>query len=207
MRPCATANALACGLILAGLVFAACTGGSPPAQPSAGSGADPGPAGTSSPEPAATEAPAATAATASAPRKLPTTAQDCRDLVSEITNEPPDAGVVMNNANTAADAGKSDRMAPMIEIVRAKKDAFRCCFDLWAKNNRGQNGTIMVVWDLKPDGTLAGVKVDPAKSNVTAPEVEACIGDVARAMTYPPSPSGKQTEYLHLFEFKARSQP
>src|SRR5438067_1179837 len=81
-------------------------------------------------------------------------AADCKQVLSEIVNTPPDGGVVMNNAMTAGDAGHSDRFQPISDIIRSKNDAYRCCFDLWAKKHTSEAGRevpIKVVWNLKPD--------------------------------------------------------
>src|SRR5262245_58710762 len=124
MRVCATVNAALGAVALVFGAFAACTGSPPPQPPPAGTDAP-----TSAPA-AATLPPAETTATAAAagPKKQPESVADCRELLSEITNEPPDGGVVMNNANTSADAGSSDRFAPMVELMKQKRDGFRCCF-------------------------------------------------------------------------------
>jgi hypothetical protein len=202
MRACATANAVCIGLALVAGVFIACSS-SP----------------TSETPPAGTEAPVATAAeptppadpTAAAPTsggadkgKNASTVADCKQLLSEITNEP-DGGVVMNNATTAGDAGASDRFAPMVELMRQKRDGFRCCFDIWAKKNAGTAGRVTFVFELGPDGKLKKASAKPDETTIKAPEVESCMVELAGTLTYPKSPSAKDTTYTHRFDFKARN--
>ena len=124
-------------------------------------------------------------------------------MLTEITNEPPSSGVVMNNAQSAKDPDASSRLTPMADVVKSKRDAFRCCFDLWAKNNPGQKGKVTFVFELAPDGTLKSSKVDPDKSDIKAPEVESCMVEVSKSLTYPKSPTGKVTIFSYPFEFKA----
>ncbi len=154
----------------------------------------PGPAGT--PEPAAEPA---------APRGAPTSAQDCTNLVTDILNDPPlDGGVAMNNATTAGDAGGSDRLVPIMETIKKEKDAFRCCFDLWGKDHQGEQSKIALVLEIDPAGKLIKATFKQAETDLKDIKVEACMSDVAKKMTFPPSPSGKETTYTHRFEFKAR---
>ena len=107
----------------------------------------------------------------------------------------------MNNASP--DAG-STRLQPMMELIGQKRDGFRCCFDIWAKDHPGVNGRVTFNFELKPDGTLIKAESDKTESTITAPEVESCMVDLAKSLTYPKSPTGKQTTYRHRFDFKAR---
>ena len=205
MRHCATVNAVAIGLAFTGLTFVACSSGSTPVQPP-----------TVANPPTETTAPVSTGGVdmptpeeskaLPKPRpKQPTSVADCKEMLSEITNDPPDGGVVMNNAMTASDAGSSDRLMPMVDLIKSKRDAFRCCFDLWAQKNRGAEGSLTFVINLKPDGALKEAHVDQVQSKIKAPEVESCMVDLAKTLEYPKSPSGKETTYTHRFDFKARN--
>lgn len=57
---------------------------------------------------------------------------------------------------------------------------------------------------IKPDGTLKGVSFANAPNRVSAPDVESCMSDLAKSLTYPRSPSGKETKFTYPFDFKAR---
>jgi outer membrane biosynthesis protein TonB len=194
MRACATANAIFLGLALGALTFAACSSGQTPPPSPAGSDPIAPPSPSSEPDPA-TGAPAATAAARAAQPQGPPQ--------SDITNEP-DGGVVLNNAMTAGDAGASDRFQPLVDLFKANRDGFRRCFDLWGQKNRGQSGTVYLVIHLKTDGKLDKAEVDPSKGNLHAAEVETCMIDFAKSLTYPKSPSGKETRFTYPFDFKAK---
>jgi hypothetical protein len=205
MRACAASNAALIALLAALLSFAACTSGLPPPSrdpPEPESAPDPVATAAAPQGPATHAEPAAPAAPPAADRLR--TAADCREIAADIVNDAPDGGVVMNNATTAADAGASDRMRPLIELVRGHRDGFRCCFDLWAKDHPGEGGKVVLTLALQPDGALKSAEVDASRSDVRAPEVTSCIVDLARSLTYPISPSGKETVYSHEFQFKAR---
>ena len=199
MRACATANAVFLGLACATLGFAACSSGSTPPQP------PPAPdAVATSPTAAAPIAPAAVAPEAPKSKPQPRTAADCKVLISEITNDPPAGAVALNNAQTARDAGATDRLEALTNLIKSKRDAFRCCFDVWAKDHAGAQGSMRLVLKLKPDGALTSVEFDDVPNRVSAPEVEGCIGDLAKSLTYPASPSGKETKFRYPFDFRAR---
>ncbi len=136
-----------------------------------------------------------------APADKPTAAAQDTPPGSTITNEPPGNGRVTANAGTVP-AG-SDRLQPMIDLIKANRDGFRKCFDLWGKKNPGQSGKIAFQFFLKPDGTLekAGFKAD--EGDMHAAEVESCMITFAKTLTYPKSTIGKETIYTHRFEFKA----
>jgi hypothetical protein len=193
MRACATANAVFLGLCVAALGFAACSTGSATSPPPA---APDGPAPTSTTVALAVEPPKA--------KPAPKTPADCKELVSDIVNDPPPGGVPLNNAMTARDAGATDRLEPLTELIRSKRDGFRCCFDLWARKTPGAGGAMRMKLKLKPDGSVLDVSFVDTPSRVDAPEVEACMGDLARGLAYPRSPSGKETTFTYPFDFKPR---
>jgi hypothetical protein len=193
MRACATANAVFLGLVAAALGFAACSTGQSSSQPPA---APDGPASTSTTVALAIEAPRA--------KPVPKTVADCKELVSDIVNDPPSGGVPLNNAMTAKDAGATDRLEPITELIKSKRDGFRCCFDLWARKTPGAGGAMKMVLKLKPDGSLVNVSFADTSSRVDAPEVEGCMSDLARGLAYPKSPSGKETTFTYPFDFKPR---
>lgn len=193
--PAAALHASAFAMALAAL--GACTGGAPqtltPAATAAPSSEPLSPNSTDMPPPSGAATGAVTASTAPEPPPQ-----------SVITNEPPPGGTVTNNASPAP-AG-SDRMQPLMELVKANRDGFRKCFDLWGKKNPGQAGKIAFQFFLKPDGTLEKAAMKRDEGDVFAPEVENCMIAFAKTLSYPKSSVGKDTIYTHRFEFKAAAK-
>jgi hypothetical protein len=204
MRACATVNAVVLGLAVGAFGFAACSSGQAPSPSTVP--ATEAPVTTVAP----LLGPAPTAETAATRRKAaPQSAADCQQVLSDITNAPPAGGVVMNNAMTASDAGRSDRFQPVAELIKSKNDAYRCCFDLWARKHpeaAGRELPIKVQWNLKPDGVLESAEVDATASQLNEPEVNSCMVDISKGLTYPPSPSGKITKFTYIFQFKVRQK-
>jgi hypothetical protein len=141
---------------------------------------------------------------ASAGATAPPSSSACLDLAVDITNDPPDGGVAMNNATTAGDAGSSDRLASILERVQQHRSRFRCCFDLWGRNNPGREVKVTLSLELDPTGKLAKASFKPDETEMVDAAVEGCMREVAERIDYPPSPSGKLTTYNHRFQFKAR---
>ena len=208
MRTCSTASVVAIIGIPLVTTFAACASGSQPeaSGPDKAKTEQKGEVTEVRKDEPKTETPAVTAAaTPTAPaRKEPHTTADCTQMLTEIVNDPPNEGVVMNNAQTAADAGRSDRFTPMNELIQSKRDAFRCCFDIWAKTHPGQKGKVAFTFELSPDGTLKSASAKKEESDPMAAEVEPCMLEVAKSITFPKSPSGRDTRFTYPFEFKPR---
>lgn len=208
MRACTTANAIFIGLVLGAAAFSACASSGTQPQTSGGNEAtstDPTAPSSAATNGGAPSEPAASTAAAAAPQKQPETVADCKELKTDITNEPPSSAVPMNNATAPGDAGTSDRLQPMVDIMKSNRDKFRCCFDLWARKNPGAAGRVSLKVKLKPDGSLISAEAVEKDSTVAAPEVHACVVEVAKSLSYPRSPSGKETTYTHPFDFKARN--
>ena len=121
----------------------------------------------------------------------------------DITNDAPDGGVIMNNAQTAGDAGSSDRTQKIMDVVKANRDKYKCCFDLWGKQNPGKEIKMTLVLDLKPTGEVRETTLKPDESDLHDPTVQECMGDVSKSLSFPESPSGKDTTYNHRFNFKS----
>jgi hypothetical protein len=205
MRACATASAIFVGLTLCAAVFAACSSGGAPSQVPGGAEATPLPPGASEgASPQADPAGASPGASPSKPKKAPETVDDCKEMLSEITNDPPQGAVVMNNASPPSDGGPSDRLQPILDTVQSKRDGFRCCFDLYAKKNPGARGRVAFTMKLDPEGKLMEGKIKQDESDITAPQVESCMAELAKSIAWPRSPRGMDTTYTHRFDFKPR---
>jgi hypothetical protein len=155
---------------------------------------------------AATAAPKATA-TATTPAKAPLTNADCMLLPPETPEEAADAGVVMNNAQTAADAGRSDRFTGVSDLLQAHRKRFRCCFDVWANNHLGEAGKVTWEIELAPDGSVKSSGAKKDESSPMASEIEPCMTDVTKSITFPKSPSGRDTRFKKPFDFKPLTKP
>ncbi len=205
MRIRTLAVLFAVAAVSSGLGALACSPGAPSTQ-SPDSAAQ-----TSSSGSAARNAQTTTAATGSSASTPVATADDfatCKNAVGknasvEVANPPPDGGVVMNNAQTAGDAGSSDRTSKIIDVVMASRDKFRCCFDLWGRQNPGKEIKVGLSLELKPSGEVRTAQFKADETELKDATVEKCMSAVASTLPFPESPSGKDTTYIHRFVFKS----
>lgn len=128
----------------------------------------------------------------------------------ELTREPPDGGVVMNNAQPSKDAGSSDRLQPIIDVVAQNRDKFRGCFDAWSKKNPPAAGSspkeykVVLSLKLKASGELESAAFKSDESDVKDKDAESCMSAVAKSLKFPASPSNRDTTYNHPFFFKPK---
>jgi hypothetical protein len=208
MRACAIANAIFVGVVCTTFGLASCSSGTAPVPPASPDTPDPAKGGVVAPSTASDTIPAtapSAGASDAAPKHAPVTPADCKDLASESVSDP-SQGVTMNNAAPTPSSGASDRFLPLTDLIKSKRAAFRCCFDLWAKKNAGVSGDVRMVVKLTPDGSVKGVSFADTANRLQAPAVEACISDVAKSLTYPKSPAGKETTFTFPFNFLPHSK-
>jgi hypothetical protein len=164
--------------------------GSPP--PSSGenqprplqSGPQPAPA----PTPAATPAPSPTPAPA--PTNAPKTAAECKAAALKVL---PPAG------------NQADTQLQMRAFFDTYHEAFRCCFDaLWAAQNKGASGTVVLLTSIDASGAFSAAEIEAASTSVQSAEVQTCMIDIAKALTYPKPLSGKDIQYKRVFNFSPR---
>lgn len=215
MRTCATASVVAILGIPLVLTFAACSGGSPsngttPDKSSADAKdtkdaptnvqKDEPKADSTGQTPAADTKPAATAPAAAATM----TTAECVKL-PELTDAELEQqqGVVMNNAQPSKDA-KSDRFTPVNVLIKKRRPSYRCCYDIWSKAHPKESIKALLAVELSPDGTVKTVSVKKEESTASAPEVEPCLAEVTKTITFPKSPSGRDTLFTYPFDFKPR---
>lgn len=178
-------------LLGAALLVSCAQGGSQPAQPAETSPTTPNGAGGGAPSD-----PAPTSSSAAEPGST--------EPAGDITNDPPDGGVVMNNATTSKDAGGSDRLRPLIDLIAQNREKFRACFDEWGRQNPGREVKITLTLKLKPNGELLSAAFKPDESDLKDDKMESCMAKAAGELKYPESPKGMETTYNHRFNFKSR---
>lgn len=100
----------------------------------------------------------------------------------------------------APPTGNSDRIQLLVEVIKQKRQGFRDCFDGWSKGHPGIEGHFVLVLWLQPDGKLD--EAEAAANGMQAPEVEKCLIDYSKTLTYPKSAAGRVTKFTYPFNFK-----
>jgi hypothetical protein len=145
---------------------------------------------TAAPPAATTAAPPASASAAAPKPPEPKTAAECKALIAKTP-----APVI-----TA-----TDTQVQMREHFQAYHETFRCCFDaLFAPQNPGVSGKVALAVDIDASGSFASAEILTAETTVQSTETQACIIEIAKALTYPKPASGKDIRYKRNFDFKAR---
>jgi hypothetical protein len=201
------------------LGFVACAG-SPPTRP-----APPAPSAALPAPSSSAAATAASVADAGAPVEVDAAvdvraeelrraraAQQCDSPSVEVDGHP-QRGVVFNNAMTSQDAGFIDRTTGVLAVLDQQMARFRCCFDAAARHEAvgdhvpSDAGTteqgLMLVLDLAADGSVQRATVDDRRTTVASDLAKLCVVELARSVTYPASPTGKQTVVEYPFRVRA----
>ena len=138
-------------------------------------------------------------------------AAECASPRSVIANEPA-GGVVFNNAMTSADAGFIDRTQGVLDAIRGRSHALRCCldraFDGDADGGSAELRALLVI-TLSPDGASAEARIDEARSDLKDQVARACLVVAAQETPYPASPTNKTTivEYPLVARLGADAAP
>ena len=169
----------------------------PAPAPTEGAGAPaaaPSPASAGRPRPAASAAPVSVAPEEA---KGPKNAAECRALLDTAAAGETDATITAGPG-----AGKSDRSAGIMDTMKQKRGAFRCCYELWAKDHPGRDAKVLLRVTLDPGGKVTAVEIKRDASDALSPEADGCILDLAKAIPFPPSPSDKLTTFSYELGFK-----
>jgi hypothetical protein len=148
------------------------------------SGSQPAPAATPTPAPSPT--PTSTPASAPAPK----TAAECKAAALKVVPPP---------------SNQADTQLQMRAFFDAYHEAFRCCFDaLWVAQNRGASGTIGLLTSIDASGAFSAAEIEAASTSVQSAEVQTCMIDISKSLTYPKPLSGKDIQYKRVFNFSPR---
>ncbi len=118
------------------------------------------------------------------------------DTKAQATTAPATA----TTAPAAAGTGNSERLKPVVELIRKNRAGFRGCFDRWSEKHPGTGGTVTLSFYLDPEGNLD--QADAESKGFDAPEVLDCIIGYAHSLHYPASTNGKFTRFTYPFDFK-----
>jgi len=87
----------------------------------------------------------------------------------------------------------------------AQHETFRCCFDaLYAPNKPRTDGQVALLVKVDASGKLASSEVITGETTAQAPGMNACVVEMARALTYPKPANSMAIGYKRTFQFKAR---
>jgi hypothetical protein len=153
-------------------------------------------------------APTATSPTSPPPADPPATANAAPASVAECKAKLATSSAADTDATVTPgpESGKSERFAGIVETMKQKRGAFRCCFELWAKDNPRRDARVTLKLTLDANGSATEAEVVRAESD-DAPVMEACVIELARAVAFPRSNSAKLTTFEYELGFKHHKAP
>jgi hypothetical protein len=92
----------------------------------------------------------------------------------------------------------------MIDISRRVDDhrpEARACYDAGYKRDPTLQGTIVVNFEIDPDGKVADASQSVREEQIQDAEVVACVVDVIKQITFAKSGRGKLSRAFHRYEF------
>lgn len=183
-----TGMALAASVIMTAALGCAPMQG--PLAPEGGAAAQPAasPGGAAGEPAAAAQAVSPAAAESPAPR----TAAECAALATKPT--------------AAGQAGSASQPQKQLDdVFQAHHETFRCCVDALGAPTAGRvDETVALVVTLDSAGKLTSSDIVLPETSAQAPDVQACVIDVAKALAYPKPGNDMDVRYKRVFHFKAR---
>jgi tetratricopeptide (TPR) repeat protein len=124
-----------------------------------------------------------------------------RAVVEKRLKELKASASMVSRPKTPATSGTaSERLKPIVELIKKNRDSFRACFDRWSATHPRIGGQVTLSFLFDPEGVpdqlLATTK------GFDAPDVTACMIKFARTLTYPAAPNAKYTKLNYPFDFK-----
>jgi hypothetical protein len=98
-----------------------------------------------------------------------------------------------------ADPGRSAK--DIQAIIAAHRDEARACYDLALKAHPGLEGDLDIKWTIDPKGLVSDVSFEPARSQITEPQLVTCIGNVIKQIHFNASARGFETRAHYPFNF------
>ncbi|MCL2824388.1 MAG: AgmX/PglI C-terminal domain-containing protein [Polyangiaceae bacterium] len=117
---------------------------------------------------------------------------------------PPGSASAWNTGQSDGKPGTTDRgVDDYRRIIDADRAKFRSCYDAARAKQSGIQGTVTLVWVLDPAGAVRdGAHIDEAASSFKTAELEKCMVDALKSLTFPPSTRGLDSTVRYPFGFK-----
>ncbi|HKQ69168.1 MAG TPA: AgmX/PglI C-terminal domain-containing protein [Polyangiaceae bacterium] len=187
MKVCTYLNAFAGSAMVGVTLFVACGGAQAPASATAPSPGDMSTATDMSP---------------ASPGSLATPAASATQPVAA----PPVAALASASAKSE-NGGPDRKMEDIRAVVAGNREAFRACYDRALKAHPGIKGTFVLSFVVNPDGSIKSAEADQRKSEIHAADLETCAASVVKALKFPPSRKGLESQVSYPFDFNPKGPP
>jgi pyruvate/2-oxoglutarate dehydrogenase complex dihydrolipoamide acyltransferase (E2) component len=190
MQSCAKASLFGTALTFTVLSFAGCGGGS----------STPAPATPANESPSAAEP---TSAAPAEPETASTTSGSPAQAGSADSSDDKSAATPAGDS-AAGDSGGSTETrttAVIADTVKAHRKDARACYEKALKQLPDLKGDLVIHFTLKPNGDVKEADVNRERSTIVAPMVVSCVIDVIKAIHFPASSRGMESQVNYPFNF------
>ena len=87
------------------------------------------------------------------------------------------------------------------DVVRYHRAKFRACYDRARAGDASLAGKVVLVFVIRPDGTVKSAEVDRAKSELKHDGLDACLVDTVTAIRFPQADEEVGSKMHYPFEF------
>ena len=159
---------------------------------------------TATPEAMPPEAPDTTSA-APTPDEEPSAADTPEPVPGEVAL-PPGSASAWNTGQSDGQPGKADRgIKDYQAVIQSNRDRFRACYEQALAKHSGIKGRVTLVFVLDPKGNVKEGHIDKDSSDIVEQDLETCMVATIKALGFPPSRRGMESNVRYPFTFNPRS--
>jgi TonB family protein len=107
------------------------------------------------------------------------------------------------SAAPAPDRKTSDIQA----VVASNRDSFRACYEKSLKSHPDIQGSFILTFVVKPDGTVKSAEADQSRSQIHTADLETCAVAALKTLKFPPSRKGMESTVNYPFDFHPKGPP
>ena len=105
------------------------------------------------------------------------------------------------DGKVAKPKGKSRDLTEIANLVKARRDPVRACYERALKKHPGLKGKMVIHFELDPEGKVTKAELNQERSKVTVKEVVDCAIKVIKEIQFPASDKGMVTEVNYPYDF------
>jgi len=106
-----------------------------------------------------------------------------------------------DDGKVAKPKGRSRDLTEIANLVKARRDPVRACYERALKKNPGLKGKMVIHFELDPEGKVTKAFVNQERSKITTKEIVDCAIKVIKEIKFPASDKGMFTEVNYPYDF------
>jgi hypothetical protein len=121
------------------------------------------------------------------------------DVDDEGMDEVDDDGAE-DDGKVAKPKGGSRDLTEIANLVKARRDPVRACYERALKRHPGLKGKMVIHFELDPEGKVTKAELNQQRSKITVKEVVDCAIKVINEIKFPASEKGMVTEVNYPYD-------